>query len=665
TVTIPAGSTEIILTVDVLNDPLLEDDEFVDITLSSFVSRDPNVSFGVNTNGKTQINDNDSAQLSVSASDPIGSEPGTDDAAFTVSLTALSDTDTVVSYHVLGSLEAAFKSPAATAGSDYVALSGTVTIPAFSLSAVILVDVLNDFVAGEGTEFVSIKLDSIIGNADIGFGSPVIATIEIQDDVDGLFVKVEKVKDGSEPGNGPQDGLFKVTLVSALGVPVVLPIGSTGGSGGLRVNFLLNEVGSGGTAVSPTDYINATVVVIPEGSSTAFVTIDVQDDLIVEPTETVKIRLVGTTPNFILRPGPATELVSIATGVPVYPNIGNALFPNIASLDILDNDGFVGSFVVSRGLFYNSSSFDNNGAAIDTSGPTYDDFDAIATDKSALLPGVTASFANYTSYSRGINGIIVDIAGLASTPTFATLGSYFQFRAGNNAAPSTWAPAPAATSVTVLPSVGNSGSTRVLVTWADNAIQKQWLQVIVLANGSTGLATRDVHYWGNAIGETGTIFGNLAIVDSTDVLLAHSSPSGFVLQPVTNIYDFNRDKIVNSTDVLIANSNPSGFNPLVLFTAPATGSGGEGEVASMMVLSPIPVNNPMPMIGSRLIEVEEGQVYGPVQANAVQAVITKEKQAENTQFAMIIDEIAEKTAATSDINIGSLDLLFGDEDELF
>ena len=87
----------------------------------------------------------------------------------------------------------------------------------------------------------------------------------------------------------------------------------------------------------------------------------------------------------------------------------------------------------------------------------------------------------------------------------------------------------------------------------------------------------------------------------------------------------------------------------------------------MMVLSPIPTNNSMPMIGSRLIEVEEGQVYGPVQSIAEQALMSVGSETENSQMAMIIDDIAEKSAATSDMYIGSLDALFGndDDDELF
>ena len=57
-------------------------------------------------------------------------------------------------------------------------------------------------------------------------------------------------------------------------------------------------------------------------------------------------------------------------------------------------------------------SFDGNDPAANAA-----DDAAIATDKTALLPGQTATFANYTSYSRGINGIMVDIAGLPGNVT--------------------------------------------------------------------------------------------------------------------------------------------------------------------------------------------------------------------------------------------------------
>src|SRR5690348_6381568 len=61
--------------------------------------------------------------------------------------------------------------------------------------------------------------------------------------------------------------------------------------------------------------------------------------------------------------------------------------------------------VVGRWLFYNQSAFDGNDPAANPA-----DDGAIATDKSALTPNNTAQTTNFTSYSKGINGLMVDIA---------------------------------------------------------------------------------------------------------------------------------------------------------------------------------------------------------------------------------------------------------------
>jgi len=44
----------------------------------------------------------------------------------------------------------------------------------------------------------------------------------------------------------------------------------------------------------------------------------------------------------------------------------------------------------------------------------------------------------------------------------------------------------------------------VTLIWADNTIQKQWLEVTVLATVNTGLAAPDVFYFGNAMGKRAT-----------------------------------------------------------------------------------------------------------------------------------------------------------------
>src|SRR6185437_12705632 len=90
------------------------------------------------------------------------------------------------------------------------------------------------------------------------------------------------------------------------------------------------------------------------------------------------------------------------------------------------NSAAVAATVVGQSIFYNNSAWDGNNPAASAS-----DNLAIATDKSALLPGGTATFANYTSYSKGINGIMVDIANLPAGTTSLS-PSDFAFHVGNS-----------------------------------------------------------------------------------------------------------------------------------------------------------------------------------------------------------------------------------------
>src|SRR5574340_1755426 len=128
--------------------------------------------------------------------------------------------------------------------------------------------------------------------------------------------------------------------------------------------------------------------------------------------------------------------------------------------------------VIGRYVFYNNSVFDGNDPA-----PNASDDRAIAPDKTALLPGQTARFANYTSYSRGINGIMIDVAGglSPSAPPRGLALDDFIFRVGNSDDPNTWALAPRPSSITVRRGEGAHGSDRVTIVWPDGAIQKQWL----------------------------------------------------------------------------------------------------------------------------------------------------------------------------------------------
>ena len=242
----------------------------------------------------------------------------------------------------------------------------------------------------------------------------------------------------------------------------------------------------------------------------------------------------------------------------------------------------VAAEIVSRMVFYNGSAYDGRNAAANAQ-----DDAAIAIDKRALRPGQKATFSNYTSYDKGINGLMIDVRHLPAAPTVDD----FLFRIGNDNHPYgtaltdpaddwTWAPAPVA--IAVRPGAGQDGTDRVTLIWANGAIRKCWLQVTVLATDATGLVENDVFYVGNAIGEAGNSTRD-AVVNATDEIAARNNPHGpFNPATLDDRYDYNRDRLVNAADQIIARNNrTSPFTSLLLIAPPMepvgmAGAGGAG-----------------------------------------------------------------------------------------
>ncbi|MCI0538194.1 MAG: LamG domain-containing protein [Verrucomicrobiales bacterium] len=224
-----------------------------------------------------------------------------------------------------------------------------------------------------------------------------------------------------------------------------------------------------------------------------------------------------------------------------------------------DTAGKCRSTIAGRFIFYNNSKFDgNNATATDL------DDDAIPSNKADLLPGGTATFFNYTSYSRGINGDMVDVAYVGETLS----ADDFVFRLGNDNTPSGWTVAPAPSSITVRTGAGLSGSDRITLIWADGAIQKQWLQVTVKSTSNTTLLKDDVFYFGNAVGDSGNSVTDTK-VNATDEILARNNPRANGQAPSTFPYDYNRDSKVNATDEIIARNNAtSSVTALKLISVP-------------------------------------------------------------------------------------------------
>ena len=239
------------------------------------------------------------------------------------------------------------------------------------------------------------------------------------------------------------------------------------------------------------------------------------------------------------------------------------------------------STVAGRHIFYNQSAFDGNNAAQGTA-----DDAAIATDKSAYIPNATtAVFNNITSFTRGINGIMVDLVGGGDHASINA--NDFIFKVGNNNSPSTWATVTATPTISVRTGAGTGGSDRVTITWASASIRNQWLEVQVLPTANTGLTAADVFFWGNKVGDTGqgtpaTTFLTSG-ADKTSVLGLLGGSVG-----VTSIRDFNRDNSVTAADATVVTGSLGSITRLNVGAggpfAPE-GDGGDSGVASALAAS--------------------------------------------------------------------------------
>lgn len=181
---------------------------------------------------------------------------------------------------------------------------------------------------------------------------------------------------------------------------------------------------------------------------------------------------------------------------------------------------------------------------------------ALATDKSPLFNGQTATFDNYTSYSRGINNIVLTVNNLSPHMDI----NDFVFKTGRTDDTSTWDIAPTPTL-----EIKDVGFPVLSLNWQDNEIENTWLQVKILADEFNGLSNDTTFYFGNAIAETGNDPNNTR-VNLADIGLTRSNQTAFTPAAIDNVYDFDRDRRVNLADIGIARSNQTAFVTLPLIT---------------------------------------------------------------------------------------------------
>jgi RHS repeat-associated protein len=255
TVALAANVLSAIVTVTPLDDALTEGDERVVLTLA------PGAGYSVGTpiDGTVVIKD-DEATISITASDAVAFEPGTDTGTFTITRTGIKTAALTVSYTIGGT---------AAGGVDYTALSGTATIGANLASVTLLVTPINDALV-EGPESVVVILSPSGSYAITGIPS---AVIDIGDD-ESLPGTVTVTATDAIASESPDAGVFTFTRTGAT-------------TASLNVDYTI-----GGTATGGSDYsLLSGTVTIPVGSASANVIVTPGNDLVVEPTETVIVTL--------------------------------------------------------------------------------------------------------------------------------------------------------------------------------------------------------------------------------------------------------------------------------------------------------------------------------------------------------------------------------------
>ncbi|WP_167335410.1 Calx-beta domain-containing protein [Pedobacter kyungheensis] len=257
TLTFPANAaagTSLTFTIPVNDDNLVEPTETFSVALS-------NVTGGIVTLGTSSatvsITDNDASEASISMA-TNGNENGPVSGIFEVTLSNPSSTDTQITFSVGGT---------ATEGSDYNAITRTITIPAGQTTGTINIPVVADAVV-EGTETVVIALTGTSNPMVTVNNAP--ASLNILDN-NAVSASISVFQTNVDEAAGT--ATFTVTL-----------------SGSVQNAFSFDYNTSNGTAIAGSDYVATSgTLTFPAGSAagaTLTFNVPIIDDDIAEPAET-------------------------------------------------------------------------------------------------------------------------------------------------------------------------------------------------------------------------------------------------------------------------------------------------------------------------------------------------------------------------------------------
>ncbi|HSE16433.1 MAG TPA: Calx-beta domain-containing protein [Pyrinomonadaceae bacterium] len=181
----------------------------------------------------------------------------------------------------------------ATAGSDYIAVSGTLTFVPGELSKNISIPIIDDNLFETGDETFKLTLSNPTGGAFLT--APKEGTINLSDNEFQPFVSMSPTLSIVEGDSGTQNIAVNVTL-SGLSIQAVT----------------VNYATSNGTATAGSDYVAASgTLTIPAGSTSATVNIPINGDTAIEANETFTLTLSNqTNAAFISNPVATVTIVN-------------------------------------------------------------------------------------------------------------------------------------------------------------------------------------------------------------------------------------------------------------------------------------------------------------------------------------------------------------------
>ncbi len=262
-VAIPAGQTTALLTLNTLDDAEVETNETVLVRLLTSAA----YTLSTASNATVTIQDDDPVTVTVVATDNLATETSGNNGIVTFNRLGSLAANLVVNYTLAGS---------AVSGSDFNALSGTVTILAGRPNVTLTITPINDTTT-EGDETVIVQVQS---SAAYNVGNPGSATVVIQDSE--LPTISFSAFDASASEGGGNPGAFRFTRSGAA-------------TDELEVFYSL-----GGEALSGADYDELPGSFrFASGVTMLDVAINPMDDAIIESAERVLLSVLPN-PNYVI-----------------------------------------------------------------------------------------------------------------------------------------------------------------------------------------------------------------------------------------------------------------------------------------------------------------------------------------------------------------------------